>query len=85
MDEIYQNLEKLESDINHDYVMEDLTSFIQLEDDGLMGDEQQLLTSQLNLVIANQYEILQEKFRLKYGGQTLAQLVAACQGQSYTD
>ena len=32
LDEIYCNLEKLESDINHDYVMDDLTNFISLDE-----------------------------------------------------
>lgn len=30
---------------------------------------------QLNLVIANQYELIREKFRLKYNGQSLSQIV----------
>jgi len=36
---------------------------------------------QLNLVIANQYELIREKFRLKYNGQSLSQIVHSCSSQ----
>jgi hypothetical protein len=52
---------KLENDLNQDFVIED---FLDLQRPDLISQ-----------IIENQYELIANRSKLKYGGKTLAQLV----------
>lgn len=41
LDEIYENLIKLENDLNEDYIMNDLSKLINMDDYGITNDSSQ--------------------------------------------
>jgi len=53
---------KLETDLEQDYLIEDIDKLINLDEFKNAG------AGDLSILVANQYQIIKEKFKLRYGG-----------------
>lgn len=87
LDDIYQNVVKLETDLTQEYVIEDLLNlqnFINQQNFQINKDIE-VDQNQIDYVIQHQYDLIGAKMRLRYGGKSLNQIITACLQQNQTD